>query len=181
MILDSKTLGEVIEGCKTNNRRSQRILYESYYPRFMSVTRRYVEDKNNAEECLNQAFLRIFKKIDLYTGTGSFEGWMNIIVLRQALSYVKECDKKRVVKNTFGLGVVERADPIRTDSQILVKEILKEVDKLPKKTREVFLDYLDGKTNKQISKERGISEGTSKWHVFEGRNAMKKRLRLLGI
>lgn len=181
MILDSKTLEKVIEGCKANNRKSQRILYESYYPRFMRVTQRYVKDPNVAEECLNQAFLRIFKKIGDYSGTGSFEGWMNTIVVRQALSQIKEDTRKRVVKNISPLGDIEVVDKNSTDSLLLEKEIFLEIHKLPRKMREVFLDYLDGKKYKQISKDRGITEGTSKWYVFEARSAMKKRLTLLGI
>jgi len=181
MILNTNDLIKIVEGCKKNDRKSQRLLYEAYYARFMNVTLRYIKEPEEAKECLNQAFLRIFKKIDLYTETGSFEGWMNRIIVRQALSCVKDDAKKRNIKNTFGLGFLECADTIKTDSPLLVKEILNEVDKLPKKTREVFLDYLDGKKYKQISNERGISEGTSKWHVFEARATMKKRLRLLGI
>lgn len=178
-MLDPITLEDVIKGCKRNDRRSQRILYEAYYKRFMSITTSYIKDYGEAENCLNHAFLRIFKKVGLYTHFGSFEGWMRTIIIREALNYIKQNEKNK--RRVSYYEELEKVDNVPADSQLMVNDIQKIILSLPRRTREVFTDYLDGKSHKEIGKIRGINEGTSKWHVSEARVAMKRKLKLLGI
>ncbi len=179
MILKKEELEVVIEGCKRNDRKAQRLLYETYYGRFMSLTLRYVKDYEEAQECLNYAFLRIFKKIDYFTNLGSFEGWMNKIVVRQAFSTVQQKERKK--GRIFYYEEIEKEDTIKTDEDLRVKDILKIIESLPKRTSEVFKLYLDGKTHREIGIESEMTEGTSKWHVSKARELIKERMKILDV
>jgi RNA polymerase sigma-70 factor (ECF subfamily) len=81
---------DIIEGCRRNDIVCQKMLYKKYYSLFMVMCFRYVPAKEDAEEVLNNAFLRIFKYIGKFNNTGSFEGWMKRIVVNCCLDFIKK-------------------------------------------------------------------------------------------
>ena len=72
-----KKLEEVIEGCKRGDKLSQKELYDRYSSRYFVFCRRYAADDESAKDILIDGFLAVFQSVDTYSGTGSFEGWMN--------------------------------------------------------------------------------------------------------
>ena len=69
---------EILEGCKNNDRKSQEILYKAYYTPFINLVKNEIEDA--AEECLNRAFLSIFKNIKSYNYEMPFDDWITSFV-----------------------------------------------------------------------------------------------------
>ena len=86
----SSSLEELIRGCSRNERGAQEAMYKQFYGRMMGVVRRYIDYPEQAEEVLNNGFLRAFQKIDQYTYKGSFEGWLRKIVFHAVADYVKQ-------------------------------------------------------------------------------------------
>ncbi|MBL0357888.1 MAG: RNA polymerase sigma factor [Chitinophagaceae bacterium] len=82
------TLQQLLDGCKASDRAAQKALYYRYFNTFVGIAVRYVNTPADAEEVLNNAFLRIFKHISKYRGKGSFEGWMKRIVVNCSLTYI---------------------------------------------------------------------------------------------
>jgi len=80
----------LIKGLRNGNRRSQKALYELYKVRFFGLCRRYTKSKQDAEDQLQEAFIKIFKDIKGYKSQGSFEGWMRRIVVNTCLMHIRK-------------------------------------------------------------------------------------------
>lgn len=172
-------LEELINGCKRNERSSQERLYKLFYTRMMALVRRYIDDEMQAEEVLNNGYLRAFQKIGQYNFQGSFEGWLRRVVFHAVSDYVRSN-----AKYSNHVVLVEKEEYIHKDyaERLYYNELLEMVQSLPIATRAVFNMYvLDGYTHKDIGKALGISEGTSKWHLSEGRKILKEKIEKLGL
>ena len=167
-------LQELIQGCIRNERSAQEKMYKLFYPRMMSLVRRYIDQEMQAEEVLNNGFLRAFQKVEQYTFQGSFEGWLRKIVFHAVSDYVKQN-----VKYNEKIVLVEKDQYVHKDhaDKLYYNELLEMVQTLPGATRAVFNMYvMEGFSHKEIGKNLGISEGTSKWHLSEGRRILKEKI-----
>lgn len=172
-------LEQLIQGCIRNERSAQEKLYKLFYPRMMSVVRRYIDDEMQAEEVLNNGYLRAFQKISQYTFQGSFEGWLRKIVFHAVSDYVKQN-----IRYSEKVVMVEKDELIHKDhaDRLYYNQLLELVQGLPDATRAVFNMYvLEGFSHKEIGKILGISEGTSKWHLSEGRRNLKEKIEKLQL
>lgn len=167
-------LQELIEGCIRNERSAQEKLYRLFYPRMMAMIRRYIDEEQQAEEVLNNGYLRAFQKIAQYTFQGSFEGWLRKIVFHAVSDYVKQN-----ARYSEKIMLVEKDQYVHKDhaDKLYYNQLLQLVQELPDATRAVFNMYvMEGYSHKEISKMLGISEGTSKWHLSEGRRVLKDKI-----
>jgi RNA polymerase sigma factor (sigma-70 family) len=167
-------LQELIHGCIRNERSAQEKMYKLFYPRMMSVVRRYIDSEGQAEEVLNNGFLRAFQKVGQYTFQGSFEGWLRKIVFHAVSDYVKQN-----MQYSNKVVLVEKDQYVHKDhaDKLYYDQLLKMVDSLPGATKVVFNMYvMDGYSHKEIGKMLDISEGTSKWHLSEGRRVLKDKI-----
>ncbi len=145
----------------------------------MAVVRRYINQDAQAEEILNNGFLRAFQKVRQYTFQGSFEGWLRKIVFHAISDYVKQN-----VRYTEQIVLVEKDQYIHKDhaDRLYYNQLLELVRSLPDATRAVFNMYvMEGFSHKEIGKLLGISEGTSKWHLSEGRRILKEKIEKLQL
>ncbi|MCB0698981.1 MAG: RNA polymerase sigma factor [Chitinophagales bacterium] len=169
----------LINGCAKNDRACQEQLYKMFYARMMGVVRRYIDHYEQAEEVLNNGFLRAFQKIGQYNFQGSFEGWLRKIVFHAVSDYVKQNTRynEKIV-------LVEKDEYIHKDhaDKLYYDQLLELVQALPDATRSVFNMYvMEGFSHKEIGKMLGISEGTSKWHLSEGRRMLKEKIERLKL
>ena len=172
-------LEELIRGCIRNERSAQEKLYHMFYSRMMGVVRRYIDQDVQAEEVLNNGFLRAFQKIEQYTFQGSFEGWLRKIVFHAVSDYVKQN-----VKYSEKIVLVEKDQYVHKDhaDRLYYNQLLELVQSLPEATRSVFNMYvMEGFSHKEIGKMLNISEGTSKWHLSEGRRVLKEKIEKLQL
>lgn len=179
-VTEQKTeLQELIQGCIRNDRSAQEKVYRLFYPRMMALVKRYIDQDEQAEEVLNNGFLRAFQKVEQYAFQGSFEGWLRKIVFHSVSDYVKQNIRYREK-----IVLVEKDEYIRQDhaDKLYYKELLQLVQSLPIATRTVFNMYvMEGLSHKEIAKVVGISEGTSKWHLSEGRRILKDKIEKLQL
>lgn len=175
----SSSLEELIRGCSRNERGAQEALYKQFYGRMMGVVRRYIDFPEQAEEVLNNGFLRAFQKIEQYTYKGSFEGWLRKIVFHAVADYVKQN-----AKYNNQIVLVEKDQLLKKDlaDNLYYDQLLALIQSLPSSTRNVFNMYvLDGYPHKEIAEILGISEGTSKWHLSEGRRLLREKIEKLNL
>lgn len=172
-------LEQLIHGCVRNERRAQEKLYKLFYPKMMAMVRRYIDHEEQAEEVMNNGYLRAFQKLNQYNFQGSFEGWLRKIIFHAVSDYVKQNTRysEKVV-------LVEKDELVHRDhaDKLYYDQLVKLVQALPDATRTVFNMYvMEGLTHKEIGNLLGISEGTSKWHLSEGRRQLKEKIEKLEL
>lgn len=167
-------LEQLIQGCIRNERSAQEKLYRLFYPKMMALVKRYIDQDEQAEEVLNNGFLRAFQKIRQYNFQGSFEGWVRKIVFHAVADYVKQN-----ARYSNQILLIEKDELVHKDlaDRMYYEQLLQLVQSLPDATRTVFNMYvMEGMTHKEIGNMVGISEGTSKWHLSEGRRILKEKI-----
>lgn len=172
-------LEQLIQGCIRNERGSQEKLYRLFYPKMMALVRRYIDHEMQAEEIMNNGFLRAFQKVKQYNFQGSFEGWLRKIIFHAVADYVKQN-----TRYTDKVLLVEKDEYVHKDhaDKLYYDQLLQLVQLLPDATRTVFNMYvMEGFTHKEIGNILGISEGTSKWHLSEGRRVLKEKIEALEL
>jgi RNA polymerase sigma factor (sigma-70 family) len=176
----SETETSLIAGCLAGNRTCQSELYALLSPKLMIVCLRYSKNIEEAEEILQDGFIRVFKYIGQFKHEGSFEGWTRKIMVNCALQKLKTQANLRPV-----ITLDTEKDQYSSDEDIMGgitgKEMLQLVQHLSPAYRLVFnLYYFEGFKHREIAKLLNIEEGTSKSNLAQARkvlqNALKKNV-----
>lgn len=158
---------ELVAGCVANDRACQEKLYRKFFPTMMNMCLRRTNDREEAMTIVNNGFLRVFKKIHLYSFKGSLEGWIRRLVWHSLADYYRGQSK------SIHFLVFEERDEIETVTpahNLYFEDLVKFVELLPDATKEVFRLYaIEGYSHKEIGIQLGISDGTSKWHLSNAR------------
>jgi RNA polymerase sigma-70 factor (ECF subfamily) len=167
---------ELVKGCVENNPLVQKRLYEKYARKMFGVCLRYTNDKDEAEDVLQNGFIKVFAKLDTFKNTGSLEGWIRRIVVNTALNHYRESKA-----SMFDADIDEVAYMLpgvnNVSETINEKELLKLIQCLPPGFRTVFnLFAIEGYSHKEIAQELNITEGTSKSQFARARAALQKAL-----
>jgi RNA polymerase sigma factor (sigma-70 family) len=178
-------LQHILQGCKQKQRTAQKALYDRYCSLFMSICLRYVHTQADGEEALHDAFLRIFKHIDKYSGQGSFEGWMKKIVVNCCLTYIGKSGYQAQTKiisiqtnenNQPGI-IADLEDPLPFEDRYDKDYLLHLLQNLPGTTRLVFNLYVFEEYNHaEIGELVGIAERTSQSHLAKARKILSTEL-----
>ena len=170
----SATDAALVSGCLENNPKAQAALYKKYYGTLMAICMRYLGNRDNALEVLNNGFLKVFLNLKNYAAKGSFEGWMKRIVYHSVLDYIKKnaSYKKQIIFEDYEATVDETIA-----QKLYTEDLLKLLEKVPIASRTVFNMYvIDGYKHEEIAGELGIATGTSKWHLSEARKVLKQEI-----
>jgi RNA polymerase sigma factor (sigma-70 family) len=169
-------INELINGCLKNNRRKQGEFYQIFAPKMYAVCLRYTSSQFDAQDILQDGFLKIFENLKSYKGSGSLEGWMKRIFIHLALDkYRSRISHLSVhdMNDSEDLGDSE-ASAIDNLSE---KEILAYIRELPDQYRMVFNLYvLEGLTHQEISKIMNIGESTSRSNLARAKTILKEKI-----
>jgi RNA polymerase sigma-70 factor (ECF subfamily) len=167
---------ELIDKCLDNDPFAQELLYRRYASRMYGICLRYVRQKDEASDILQDGFIRVFMNLKHYRGEGSFEGWVRRIIVNTAINHYKSNVK---FSRDLSIDDVRPANHIDNDalSRISTEELLKVVQELPDGFRMVFNLYvIEGYDHKEIGQMLGISESTSKSQLHRAKAALQKKL-----
>ena len=166
---------ELIHQCSKNNRSAQEYLYNQYFDAMFAIGKRYTRDEDKIIEWVNNGFLKVFKKIGTVRNEEALPGWIKSVVYRTILDGIRS-EKRYWEAIVFDLDYTMEADNrvvIDHDYQ-LIKDQIKT---LPDSSRKVFeLFVFEGFSHRDIAKQIGISEGTSKWHLNNARSKLQEIL-----
>ena len=176
--MEATGLGELIQGCVKGERYSQSRLYELLASKMFMVCQRYARNREEAEEVLQEGFMRVFDHIQQYKFTGSFEGWVRKIMVNCALSkYRSKSQLHAVVNIDPGSPNLEYAGTEEILSRLSVKELVKLIQQLPPAYRMVFNLYVfEGMKHREIAGQLNISEGTSKSNLSDARAILQRNI-----
>ena len=152
---------DLIKGCIDGNRRMQEALYQRFSPRMYGVCLRYASNSEEAQDILQEGFIKIFKKLDTFRSEGSFEGWIRRIFVNTAIEHFRR--RKYLTPVTEKEENTIEGNYTSVLDELAEKDILGLVQELSPGYRTVFNMYVvEGYTHKEIADSLGISEGTSK-------------------
>lgn len=172
-----KSEPQLIKAAAKNNNEAQRQLFELHAPKMLSVCRYYVKDVHQAEEVMHNGFLKVFTKIKSFNGSGSFEGWIRRIMVRESISYVRKRNTIEFSTNEIE-GYDQQINNVKTEFEVAQLQEL--IDNLPEGYRMVFVMYaIEGYKHNEIAKMLNIKEGTSKSQLFKARKMLQQQLRNL--
>lgn len=181
-------LGEadLIKGCKDFSRIAQKELYLRFSAKMRGVCLRYAGNSDEAQDILQEGFIKVFSNIHKYSGAGSLEGWIRRIMVNTAITYYHK-SKKLTFHSIDDTDEMSMADTIPEDedddlsiiskAELSQKDLMDALKILSEAYRIVFnMYYLENYSHKEISEMLGIDEKTSRTRLFRGRQQLQKHI-----
>lgn len=167
---------QLIEGCCKGDRRAQEELYRTYSPMLFGICLRYASGKEEAEDFLQDAFIKIFRNLYQYQPSGPFSAWIRKVTVNVILQNLR---KKRM--RFPPIEISELADTYGSDEDLFstfrAKALLSMVQQLPDGYRAVFNLYvIEGYSHKEIAEQLCFSEATSKSQLSRAKAYLRKML-----
>ncbi len=178
--MDNNTIYEVIEGCKRNNRSSQKLLFELFAKKMMGVCLRYSPNYETARDMVQDGFIKVYTKLEGFKGTSSLETWMTRIFINTCLSHLDKTENKNKYFDINDPAIQYHAEQIVSDEEaediirsLPVNKIFDYMNQLPEKYKVVLSMYsVDGFSHQQISDTLGIQVGSSKSRLSRARTML---------
>ena len=165
----------MIDRCKAGEREAQFQLYKLYYKSMYNTSLRIVGNEVEAEDIMQESFLKAFRKIDTYAGKVSFGAWLKKIVVNRSLDYLK---KRKVILEEIDEKLMEEAErPMMEIYEVDFQKIKKAIFQLPEGYRIVLSLYLlEGYDHDEISEILNISNSSSRSQLLRAKRKLKDLL-----
>jgi RNA polymerase sigma factor (sigma-70 family) len=181
-LLSADELALCTKGCASNDRESQKKIYNSFYGYAMAICDRYTNNQEDSVEILNDGFLKIFKEIHRYRPAyadeiSSFKGWLRKIMVCTAIDHFRKNRKHQLVGELDSSIYHLPASNEAAIDKVAYHEIIKFIQELSPGYRIVLnLFIVEGLSHEEISQQLGISVGTSKSNLAKARKQLQKIL-----
>lgn len=166
---------KLIAACIKGNARAQRQLYEQYAPGMLGVCMRYTADYATSQDMLQDGFIKVFTKLESFTGEGAFGGWVRRIFVTTCLEFLRQknaLDNAEDISEVVHIGIDGHEDVL---DSLTAADLMECVAKLPSGYRTVFNMYaVEGYSHAEIAEELQISENTSRSQFMRARNMLQK-------
>lgn len=179
-LLMNLNLTEIIRACREGDRAAQRQLYEASKRKMFVMCLRYARSREDAEDILQEGYVKVFRDIHQYSGEGNFEGWMRKVIVNTALQFLRKQRSRPFEVDfeehafRFEYQAAESGDDIGKER---TEEILELMQDMPDGFRTVLNLYiLEGYSHAEISEICGISVGTSKSQLNRAKAYLKKKI-----
>lgn len=174
------TENELIKKCLQNDSRALNKLYELYASKMFGVCLRYAKNQMEAEDILQEGFIKIFSNLHRFKFEGSFEGWIRRTFVNTAINHYK-----KNLKHARELDIqdveAENEKDVKVIDRLSADEILSIVQSLPEGYKVVFnLNVVEGYTHKMIGEMLSISENTSKSQLLRAKRLLREKINRYG-
>ena len=170
---------EIIEKCKQNNRIAQMQLYNQYCDGMYVVAKRFVKDGMEAEDIVQEAFIKAFSKLHQFKAEVTFGAWLKRIVVNKSIDALKSNKQRLVELDEVHLKVIDTSidDKWLVDDAITLNEVKKAINSLPDKYKYVSMLYLiEGYDHQEISEILNISLVASRTQLSRGKVKLQELL-----
>lgn len=168
-------LKTIIKDCAAGDVRAQETLYRMFAPKMFGVCLRYAKDNTEAEDNLQEGFIKVFTKIKSFRHEGSFEGWIRRIMVNVSLEKFRKQHVMHPVEDVAVYETVNFSDDII--AKISADELVELIQELPPRYKMVFnLFVMEDFNHQEISEEMNISVGTSKSNLARARDILKRKV-----
>lgn len=176
MFLEHKyAIDTLVNKCKAGERKAQEMLYKQFAAKMLGVCMRYATDRMEAEDMLQNGFIRVFQKMNDYRGEGSFEGWVRRIMVHSSIEYYRKHHKMMQAVD------MDAADEPSVNPMAMAnldaKDLIALIQQLAPGYRMVFNLYaIEGYSHKEIGEIMNITEGASKSQLSRARTILKEQV-----
>jgi len=169
-------LEKIIKGCQKGQRSFQKLLYDKYSPILMGICMRYAHTTDEAEDILQEGFVKILKQINKFEQKGSFEGWMKRIVINTAITNYRK-NLKRYNHSELDDYNSQFHSTSMYDADFTHEELLNIIKKLPEGYRVIFNLYaIEGYKHKEIAELLNIDVATSKSQYSRAKRSIRQKM-----
>ena len=174
--------GEIIAGCVKGKREAQEKLYKKFSGTLFAICLRYSKNRMEAEDVLQEVFVKIYTHIHTYHFDGSFEGWLKRIAVNTSITYYRKSIRKQLEKDLDD-GISQMPDEaFAFDGDYSMEDMLQCIDALPLGYRTVFNMYcIEGYKHKEIAELLKIDINTSKSQLSRAKVHLQNELMKLQI
>ncbi len=167
---------DLIKGSIAGDRRMQEELYRRFAPKMYAVCLRYANNTNDAQDLLQEGFIKVYKNLHRFRAEGSFEGWVRRVFVNTSIEHFRKKTAQLSSVSEKEENTIEDADITALDS-LAEKDIINLVQELSPGYRTVFNLYVvEGYAHKEIGEMLGISEGTSKSQLARAKSILQKKI-----
>jgi RNA polymerase sigma factor (sigma-70 family) len=170
----------ILNGCREGKRSAQKQLYDRYVSLMLGICLRYSRSREEAEDIVQEGFLKIFQNINTFRKQGSLEGWIKRIMINHALNHYK---KNRRIPFTEDVEEINETEIFKFNHEeepldpVEPNVLLAMVQSLPEGYRLVFNLYVfEGYSHREIAEALNFSENTSKTQLMKARRNLQKQL-----
>ena len=167
---------ELVHRCLNKEAKAQTEFYLRFAPKMYGVCLRFAKNQMDADDMLQEGFIKVFSNLQTFRNEGSLEGWVRRTIVNTAINIYKKNVKYQKDIEIDKVDVFQNEDPGAVDN-LGVAELLKLITELPTGYRMVFnLNVMEGYTHKEISELLDISENTSKSQLSRARQTLQKKI-----
>jgi RNA polymerase sigma-70 factor (ECF subfamily) len=167
----------LVEQCKANDRKAQMQLYKQYCEGMFCVAMRYVKNPDDAEDVIQESFIKAFQRLHQFKGEVTFGAWLKRIVINRSIDFLK-AKKQRLVELDENYLQISEDDDWTVESDITIDQVKLAIDKLPEKYRYVVMMFLiEGYDHREISQVLKLTETTSRTRLLRGKSYLKELLK----
>ncbi|MFH0893165.1 MAG: RNA polymerase sigma factor [Bacteroidota bacterium] len=178
------TESELVEGCLKGMKKAQTQLFQRYAGKLLVVCIRYVQVRDDAEDVLQEGFIKIFKNLDTFKNTheGSLFFWMRRIMVNLSLNFLRDTRKYRFTEDIEPMmEIVDNSDENDSENNLMYETdqavIRQIIFDLPLGYKTIFNLYaMEGYTHPEIASMLGISQNTSKTQLMKARRMIRSKL-----
>ena len=171
--MDDVTL---IKECSLGNAKAQRALFDKFAPKMLAVCMRYLKNIDEAEDALQDGFVKVFQKIPEFKMEGSLEGWIRRIMVNNSLDAIRRNKKQLLEDDVDSVQHKVSFTDFHFDDMDL-QYLMKIIQSLPDGYRVVFNMFaIEGYSHKEIAETLGVSENTSKSQYSRARALLRDKL-----
>ena len=167
---------DLIKGCIAGDRRIQEELYRRFSPKMYAVCLRYANNADDAQDLLQEGFIKVYRNLHRFRAEGSFEGWIRRVFVNTSIEHFRKKSTRLSMVTDKEENTIEDAD-ITALHKMAEKDIINIIQELSPGYRTVFNLYVvEGYSHKEIGELLGISEGTSKSQLARAKGVLQKKI-----
>ena len=167
---------DLVKECVSGNAIAQKKFYDLFARKMMGVCLRYSNDYDEAQDILQDGFVKIFNKLPAFESKGSLEGWVRRIMVNTALDAYRKAKKHQNNVDVDSVSYLLDSDDYTIES-INANDLLKIIHSIPEGYRVVFnLFAIEGYSHKEIAERLGVTESTSESQFSRARKMLRKIL-----
>lgn len=167
---------DLIRGCIAGDRRMQEELYRRFSPKMYAVCLRYANNADDAQDLLQEGFIKVYRNLHRFRAEGSFEGWVRRVFVNTSIEHFRKKSTRMSMVTDKEENTIEDAD-ITALNKLAEKDIINIIQELSPGYRTVFNLYVvEGYSHKEIGDLLGISEGTSKSQLARAKGVLQKKI-----